>query len=121
LAEDHPGSIATYYPLTEDSANLSAYLVLDSAYGPKTAKCRPGAVETLEDGDTRIRLDCMTARGVKPLRVSVISNLDRIPADTELLIMDKTSFSDSGKDPPDLGEEHFQIIGDNPSHRILKR
>jgi hypothetical protein len=121
LAEDHAGSIATYYPLTDDSANLAAYLVLDSAYGPKDAKCRPGAVRTLADGDTRIRLDCMTAHGVKQLQVAVISNLARIPADTELLIMDKTSFSDSAADPPDLNSENFQIIGDNPSHRILRR
>jgi hypothetical protein len=121
LAEDRPGGIAAYFPLTAESTNLAAYLVLDSAYGPKGARCRPGAIHVLTDGDSQVRLDCTTAHGPKQLNVAVISNLARIPQDTELLVMDKSEIQDDAADLRDVGVQHFEIVADTPSHRILRR
>jgi len=122
LGKDKPGGIAAYFPLTEDSTNLAAYLVLDSAYGPDGAGCRAGAIRMLANKDSQIRLDCTTSRGPKELEVAVISDLARIPPDTELLIMDKSNIIDDDEVLWEVvGRQRFQVIADTPTHRLLHR
>ncbi len=122
LSQDKPGGIAAYFPVTEDSTNLAAYLVLDSAYGPDGAGCHTGAIRMLANEDSQIRLDCRTPDGPKELAVAVISDLARIPPDTELLIMDKSRIIDDDDVLREVvGRQRFQVIADTPTHRLLHR
>jgi len=120
LTEDQPGSLAAYAAQTQGVTDLAAYLVLDSAYDPPGARCRAGSIQSTEDGQTRIGLDCATKHGIRHLRTDVISDLSQLPADAELVIMDK-SYGDDSLVPILIHHQGFQIIIETPAYRLLRR
>jgi hypothetical protein len=108
--------------LTYGEKNHAAYLVLDSAYYPDDARCRMTSIAGREGDDMSIGVDCALAERADHIEAYLLSDIDRLRADSIVLIIDKTDIPDPSAVLGGLvSAQNFHVVIDTPTHALLDR